>query len=99
MSSFCIGLAATIYNSQIVSGCIAIIQSEPRFFIKAGGVLGILFLKIRLNLVINTSFLKGKIIDSKVDAFFLQSSIARSSIYQRNTIVYTHIQPIAHLPN
>ena len=31
--------------------------------------------------------LKRKIIDSKVDAFFLESSIARSSIYQRNTIV------------
>jgi hypothetical protein len=43
MSSFYIGLEPTIYNSQIVSGCIAIIQSEPRF-LKACGVLGILFL-------------------------------------------------------
>jgi hypothetical protein len=51
MSSFCIGLAPTIYNSQIVYGCIAIIQSETRFF-KACGVLGILFLKMHLNLVI-----------------------------------------------
>jgi len=51
MSSFCIGLAPTVYNSQIVSGCMAIIQSEPRF-LKACGVLSILFLKMPLNLVI-----------------------------------------------
>jgi hypothetical protein len=51
MSSFCIGLAPAVYNSQIVSGCIAIIQREPRF-LKACGVLGILFLKMPLNLVI-----------------------------------------------
>jgi len=51
MSSFSIWLAPTIYNSQIVSGCIAIIQSEPRF-LKACGFLGILFLKMPLNLVI-----------------------------------------------
>ncbi len=51
MSSFCIRLAPTIYNSQIVSGCIAIIQSEPRF-LKACGVLGILFWKMNLNVVI-----------------------------------------------
>ena len=51
MSSFCLRLAPTIYNSQIVSGRIAIIQSEPRF-LKVCGVLGILFLKMLLNLVI-----------------------------------------------
>jgi hypothetical protein len=51
MSSFYIGLAPTIYNSPIVSGCIAIIQSEPRF-LKADGVLDILFLKMPLNLVV-----------------------------------------------
>jgi hypothetical protein len=51
MSSFYIGLAPTIYKSQIVCGSIAIIQSEPRF-IKACGVLGILCLKMPLNLVI-----------------------------------------------
>jgi hypothetical protein len=50
MSSFCIRLAPTVYNSQIVSGCIVIIQSEPRF-LKACGVLGLLFLKMPLNLV------------------------------------------------
>jgi hypothetical protein len=53
MSSFYIGLAPTIYNSQIVSGCIAIIQRESRF-LKACGVLGILFLKMSLNLVIKS---------------------------------------------
>ena|GEM_PF-3633979 len=51
MSSFYIGLAPTIYNSQIVSGCIAIIQREPRF-LKACRVLGILFFKVPLNLVL-----------------------------------------------
>jgi hypothetical protein len=51
MSSFCIGLAPTIYNSEIVSGCIAIIQREPGF-LKACRVLGILFLKMPLNLVV-----------------------------------------------
>jgi hypothetical protein len=51
MSSFCLRLTPTIYNSQIVSGCIAIIQSEARF-LKACGVLGLLFLKMRLDLVI-----------------------------------------------
>lgn len=50
---FCIGLAPTIYNSQIVGGCIAIIQKEPQF-LKACGVLDILFLKMPLNLVIKS---------------------------------------------
>ncbi len=51
MSSLCSGLAPTIYNSQIVGGCIAITEREPRF-LKVCGVLGILFLKMPLNLLI-----------------------------------------------